>query len=401
MRNNHPILTYAYHFISETIILFLLFLPFLHHRFMWVPYGSYIIIAIVVCIIFSIIARYTLSYLWYIFTAPFLFIAFFVLDYPLILSIIFTGAFVWRYINIRNEEAISRENNYIIIALGLMAINSILIQDTRIIIYPLLLFAIVILGYIASHLAVVHKRERKQLDSKLPVYFIGLLAGGAGLFFLLYEGIRFVIVFAFHGILDVISGMIASFAQLFSFAEPEEIKPGELEEGVAGENPAENWSQLEGPSFIEIVAPYVVIAVSLLFLALLIFWVWKNRYNRFNKEEQQEYDAYTSAELKIDKSASIISRWRKKLSQKPAHPVRKMVYQFERTAAKYKMGRKQFETVEDWMERIGLEADFTIYERVRYGNADVGENEANQLKKEIWKIEKALKEKVEAVDHDS
>src|SRR5699024_6863361 len=213
-----------------------LFLPFLHHRFMWVPYGSYIIIAIVVCIIFSILARYTLSYLWYIFTAPFLFIAFFVLDYPLILSIIFTGAFVWRYINIRNEEAISRENNYIIIALGLMAINSILIQDTRIIIYPLLLFAIVILGYIASHLAVVHKRERKQLDSKLPVYFIGLLAGGAGLFFLLYEGIRFVIVFDFHGILDVISGMIASFAQLFSFAEPEEIKPGELEEGVAGEN---------------------------------------------------------------------------------------------------------------------------------------------------------------------
>src|SRR5699024_2743369 len=120
-----------------------------------------------------------------------------------------------------------------------------------------------------------------------------------------------------------------------------------------------------------------------------------------NKEEQQESDSYSSAELDIDPSASNFSKWRKKLFQKPVHPVRKMVYQFERTAAKYKMGRRQFETVEDWMERIGLEADFTVYEKVRYGKVEVSESEAIQLKEEIRKIEKALKEKDEAVDQGS
>src|SRR5690625_510811 len=342
MRNNHPLLTYAYHFISETIILFLLVLPFLHHRFLWEPYGSYITISIIVCFIFTILAKYTASYLWYIFVSPFLFTAFHVMDYPVVLSILFTVVFVWRYINIRNEEAISRENNYILINLVLIVMNSILIQDAKMMIYPLLLFAIVVFGYIASHLATVPKSERKQFDSRLSVYFIGLLTAGAGLFFLLYEGIRSVIVFAFQGTLNVIAGIIASIAQLFSFVEPQEMD--RMEEGPneeEGELPAaEYWDAVEGKSLIEMITPYALAALSLLFLSLLIFWIWKNRYSRFNKEEQQESDSYSSAELDIDPSASNFSKWRKKLFQKPVHPVRKMVYQFERTAAKYKMGRR-------------------------------------------------------------
>jgi hypothetical protein len=402
MRNNHPILTYAYHFLSETIILFLLVLPFLHHRFMWVPYGSYIFIAITVCIIFSILAKFTVSYLWYILMVPFLFIAFYFLDYPLVLAILFTGVFVWRYINIRNEEAVSRENNYILITLGLIAINSILIQDSRIMIYPFILFVIIIFGYIASHLAVVQKSERKQFDNKLSVYFIGLLAAGAGLLFLLFDGIRSIIVFAFQGILDVIASIIASMAQLFSFLEPQEMEMRELEEGDARENrAAEYWNEEGGPSFIEIITPYVLIAIALLFLSILLFWIWKNRNKRFDKVEQNESVSYSTAELETNPSAGYFNRWRKMFSHKPAHPVRKMVYQFERTAAKHQMGRRRSETIEDWMERIGLPFDFTIYEKVRYADAYVSESEANKLKEQIREMEKVMEEKKKEVDHDS
>src|SRR5690625_479374 len=219
MQNNHPILTYTYHFLSEAIILFLIALPFLHHRFMWVPYGSYIITAVVVCVVFSILAKYTVSYLWYILVAPFLFFAFYIMDYPLFLAILFTGVFVWRYINIRIEEAVSRENNYIAITLALIVINSILISDSRIFIYPFILYAIIIFGYIISHLVVVPKKERKQFDKKLSVYFIGLLAAGAGFLFLFFDGIRFIMVTFFQGILDTIAYIIAGFAGLFSFLD--------------------------------------------------------------------------------------------------------------------------------------------------------------------------------------
>ncbi|GAB3803096.1 DUF4129 domain-containing protein [Virgibacillus kimchii] len=394
MRNNHPILTYAYHFLSEMIILFLLVLPFFHHRFMWVPYGNYIVIVLIVCIIFSILAKFTVSYLWYILFAPFLFTVFYLWDYPLILTILFTGVFIWRYINIRREEAISRENNYILITLGLIALNSILIQDKRIMIYPLLLFVTVIFGYITSHLMVIHKSERKELDKKLSVYFLGLLAAGAGLLFLIFEGIRFIIVTAFQGILDIIGGIIAGFAQLFDFLEPQEMERMEEELQEGGENPAaEYWNEMEGQSFIEVITPYVLIAIALLFLSILIFWIWKNRHNRFKKVEKNDSVSYSSEEMAPQSSTSSFARWRNSFLKKPDHPVRKMVYQFERTASKHRRGRRQFETVEDWMERIGLAADFTIYERVRYGEADVSEKEVNQLKEQIRKMEKELKER--------
>ncbi|MFA1819120.1 hypothetical protein ACDX78_02755 [Virgibacillus oceani] len=394
MQNNHPNLTYAYHFLSETIILFLLVLPFLHHRFIWVPYGSYILTAVVVCIVFSILAKFTVSYLWYILLAPFLFMAFYLLDYPLVLVILFTGVFIWRYIDIRNEEAINRENNYMLITLGLIVVNSILIQDSRIFIYPFILFAIVIFGYIISHLVVVPKGERKQFDKRLSVYFICLLAAGAGLLFLLYDGIRFIIVTSFQGILDTIASVIAGLAGLFSFFEPQEMEIMEEDPEAGGENPAaEYWDGTEGRSLIEVITPYVLMAVSLLIVIILVLWIWKNRYSRFDKIKQNESVSYSSEELDLHSPSSSFSQWRNRLFNKPVHPVRKMVYQFERTAAKHQMGRRRSETIEAWLKRIGMVVDFNVYQKVRYADADVSESEAKELKEKIKKMENWMEQK--------
>jgi hypothetical protein len=406
MRNNHPILTYAYHFLSEAIILFLFVLPFLHHRFMWEPYGSYIITAIAACIIFSVITKFSVHYVWYMLTAPILFIAFYFMDYPIVLSILFAGVFVWRYIDILHEEAVSRENNYIIITLVLTAINSIIVQDTRILVYPFILFAIILFGYIISHLAVVNKSERKQFNTRLPVYFIGMLAAGAGLLLLLFDVIRLIIVTAFQGVLDFIGNVIASIAHLFSFFEPQEMEPVELEEGEAGENPmAEYWNELEGTSVMETIAPYAIIIISLVFLTILVFvivWFWKNRhYKRLNEVKQNESVLYTNAELDRSPSLASFSQWRKRIFNKPAHPVRKMVYQFERTAAKHQMGRRRSETIEAWLKRIGAEVDFHVYQKVRYADAEVGENEANELKEQIRKTENRLEQKNKIVNDGS
>jgi hypothetical protein len=402
MRNNHPILTYAYHFLSETIILFLIVLPFLYHRFMWVPYGSYIVIAIIACVMFSILAKFTVSYLWYILLAPILFLTFYLLGYPVVLAIIFAGVFVWRYINIRNEEAVSRENNYILITLGLIALNSILIQDTSMMIYPLLLFIIVIFGYILSHLSVVQKNERKELDKKLSAYFIGILAAGAGLLFLLFDGTRLIVVTAFQGILNMIGAVIAGIAHIFDFFEPQELEMMEQELEEEGENPfAEYWNAEDGPSLIEVITPYVLIAVAVLFLTILVYWIWKNRNRKFQKPAENESVSYSSAALDPKPSASTLSKWRDTLFKKPDHPVRKLVYQFERTAVRHHMGRKHFETVEDWMKRIGFSADFSIYEKVRYGEEAVSEKEADQLKEQIRQMEKEMKERDVKVDQGS
>jgi hypothetical protein len=328
--------------------------------------------------------------------------AFYIMDYPLVLTILFTGVFVWRFIDIRNEEAISRENNYILITLGLIAVNSILIQDSRIFIYPFILFAIIIFGYIISHLVVVPKKERKQFDKKLSVYFIGLLAAGAGLLFLFFDGIRFIMVTFFQGILDTIAYIIAGFAGLFSFLDPQEVEPVELGEGDAGENPAaEYWDEPEGPSLIEVITPYVLIAVSLLIVTLLVVWIWKNRYRRFDKVKQNENVSYNSEELDSSPSSSSFSQWRNRFYNKPAHPIRKMVYQFERTAARHQMGRRRSETIEAWLRRIEMYMDFEVYQKVRYADAGVSEREANELKEQIKEMERWMERKDKEVDDGS
>ncbi|MEC5424992.1 hypothetical protein QGM71_16005 [Virgibacillus sp. C22-A2] len=397
MQNNHPTFTYAYHFLSEAIIIFLIVLPIMHHSYEWVPYGSYLAMITGICIVYTAITRQSTNYFWYLLTIPFLFALFYLLNYPIMLAVLFPVLFVWRYIDIRKEEIISRENTYILITVILTAIISLLVNDTRIMLYPFLQFIILIIGYITSHLAVVHKMDRKQFNNKLPVYFIGVLAVGAGLFYLLFDVTRLAVLATWQGLLNLFGSALGGVANVLSFLDvqqrgwPEQTREGE---GFAGDG---YWKELDEKSIIEMIAPYVltILLITLIvFGVILVILLWKRRFNKkLDPTETDETISYSALDDKSKKKLFSLDSM-KHFFKKPDHPIRKMVLEFERKAIKNKKGRKHYETIEDWFSRIGMNTDIAVYQKVRYGEIrEISERDRNAFKEQLDEMKGRLEEK--------
>lgn len=74
------------------------------------------------------------------------------------------------------------------------------------------------------------------------------------------------------------------------------------------------------------------------------------------------------------------------------HPARKAVLHFEEFAKKQGLGRHSSETIEEWLTRIEVNTDIGIYQRVRYGDMEISEEELQQLKDELTEMETRLKQ---------
>lgn len=79
----------------------------------------------------------------------------------------------------------------------------------------------------------------------------------------------------------------------------------------------------------------------------------------------------------------------------PNNTIRKEIYALEKFAKKRKLGRLPYESLSEWMKRIGiLDADDVnfIYEKVRYGHFSYSESEEWLIKEKLQLKKKELKE---------
>jgi hypothetical protein len=392
MQHNHPLIAYAYHFLSEAIIIFLVTLPFFYHRFFFVPYWSYMGIVLGACLIFTSITKYRPTLTLYSMVAPVLFFVFQSFHYPLIMAIVLPIILVWRYVNIRNQEHIKREAIYILITAILTVLVSSLVHDSRVMIYPFLLFVILCVGYILSHYMYMTKKEKKEISSKLLLCFTGILVLGAGTFFLLFDVLRTITVRVWTALIDGTGGLILAISNFLSFITVEkrgwpEQKPGE--EAYEFVKPLEDYNVVEQMSGLIILA---IIFISLFVLVILLLLTMKKRIKvRLTKMEMREVPSL----ITIDSLKEVYSNqdkrtFFKRFLRAPEHPVRKMVYQFERKAEKCNKGRKSTETLEDWFNRIGMDTNISVYQRVRYGDAVVSDTDHYELKEQLKKMENKL-----------
>ncbi|PAV27633.1 hypothetical protein CIL05_20950 [Virgibacillus profundi] len=70
-----------------------------------------------------------------------------------------------------------------------------------------------------------------------------------------------------------------------------------------------------------------------------------------------------------------------------------MVYKFERQAIKNNRGRYSFESIEDWFKRLKHDVNIATYQKVRYGDLEVSEQEIDQLGQQLKEIEQSFKGK--------
>jgi hypothetical protein len=80
----------------------------------------------------------------------------------------------------------------------------------------------------------------------------------------------------------------------------------------------------------------------------------------------------------------------------PGDIIRREVFELERFAYKYNCGRQPYETVEEWMRRIGftdVEQIIKTYEKLRYGHQSYSLEEKTSFLLEISRLKQHIKEK--------
>src|SRR5690625_3168647 len=104
----------SYHFLGEGIILFLIILPIFKYAYYWVPYWTYFISLIFITLAFTIFALFTTRYIWYVITAPILFLIYtYLLEFPMLLSAIIPLILTWRYVSLRQIYDLENERVYL------------------------------------------------------------------------------------------------------------------------------------------------------------------------------------------------------------------------------------------------------------------------------------------------
>jgi hypothetical protein len=218
----------------------------------------------------------------------------------------------------------------------------------------------------------------------------GALIGLSLVFFYFYSEI-FSRVFGFiwSGIL-YLSVQIATFIS-FTIRDipinPPEVHQEGMEKGIHKTELGESiFEPIEGIASIHL----ILIILSFFLIIYLGYRIFRGR-DGDKDEALQTESLITSDGTKVNTPRFSFQSAVKSLFKKPDHPVRRLVYDFEKRLAKTKFHRRKSETVENWLQRIGAASDLKIYQHVRYGMKTVDETEIELLKEELKSLEEKLK----------
>jgi len=395
MSKKHLNITYAYHFMSEAIIIFLFAIPILYLHYRWIPYWSYLFTVVLLSVLFSIMAKHLTNYSIYIIVGLLLIPIFYFLNYPLIVNLLFSGLLIWRYINVRSRSMIdlNRENGYIILSIILATLGVIIVRDSEIVIYASALVILLIFGNIFSHLAVISQEDRRRFDKKSIVYIIGPIVLGTVFFIPFFQSGKMVLLKLWDGfryLVYILASTLGRILQLF-----EQDRGWDDIAGIEGSSPPSEdpiYQQFEEKSLVEIIAPYAIIGIGLIIAIILVFLAIKLSKKVFKPLPEipaTNLVTYTALSDDESKSQGIFNNFKNRF-RKPREPIRRHVFDFEKKMRQFEYGRKPYETIEEWLKRIGFTTNLEIYQKVRYGEEEVSHQEAETFKAELKRLESSL-----------
>ncbi len=150
--------------------------------------------------------------------------------------------------------------------------------------------------------------------------------------------------------------------------------------------------------------PDLLINMLILLSLILVAWLGYKFYK--NKIKLMNYSAVT-ATMESGKigEAEHSAHVRFKRSKPPSNPIRKQLFKLEKKMGKYTFGRYAHESVSEWMERINAPKELQgkidrIYQKVRYGEQDVLNKEAEEYRKSISKMMDWVKKKHRSFEKD-
>ncbi len=389
---NQKVIQTAYHFFSEGIILFLLLGPFFHFTYGGIPYWTGVGSLMIVTITFSLLTQFSDRIIWFLLVAPFIGIGyFFVLDVSFFMSIVIVSVLMWRYIVLRQESHLENEKKYLVVTTILVIIYVLIARENNAVIYLIMQFFTLIIGYIMNHtVSVQHQKKRMTYGlGKLFVSLILLLVVSMGLLHLFGVPILFmfwdvVVVNIWQGIVLAVAYISVAIMYVLEFlikllpnSNESEFHSNHAEVGVAEEEGLES-------SPVEMLDINLGWIFTLLLVAFLLYQAVKIYRKRFKQDGEQEIISVTHMPLEEKRGRKpIMTRLRERFFSQPIDPIRKVMYQFEREAEKRQQGRRPSETLTEWFARIDLGANIDAYEKVRYGGGQASSMEVKQLSNQL------------------
>lgn len=383
MQRNFMTITYAYHFIAEAIIILFLSIPIFHYYYDAIPYLSYsVIVSILTCIYVILLHRVT-SYIPYVIVTPLLGGVFYILSYPLWISIVFAVLLTNSAISLRREHKLENEGFYLRIILIASIIIPLFIHDASFVIFVVITLLLLIIGNILRNMTVLPKEERRSRSTWFLTSVLGVIAVAITAIYVSFNWVRVAVGFVW-GMITTALAQIGSFLvyvlSLIPIPEPEDAEEEELVSDM-GEAPPEFYDDSE--TLIDHVFTWIFIAISVIaayFIIRFIIRLTKQSFNR--KVFTEEHVSYE----RIDNIEKEKRSWRDRLKglfPQPKDHVRKRMFQFEKAMSQTDDGRKRDETIEEWIRRMDWKIDFNVYQRVRYGTFEGTKEEAEQLKQKM------------------
>lgn len=393
---------FMYHFIAEALVTFIVLLPITFSYYEMKHYIAYVLVLLAAAIVYFILESLRVSNLFFILMTIPLILAYYYLQFPIGLALFFPIFFLWRYMNIRHyeqeredqeplifREKINKANLYIKIALPAAALTVLYAKEFYAMGYVLLLLIVIYLGYIVSHLSQVPKLERSRANLRiftyLPIFFVlgGFLA--SFIFEPFREGFKKIWLFLANAVIFLAGAVVA----LIDLIIPKTLKERKDNHDplAGGDIRAENvQDMLEYHGGIDD-AILTLFTALIIIVALLIFiyrMLNKRRAQIFGRSEAQT--KYIPEQTELEKEEGFFNKLFSRREKEQRHPVRQLIYNFEKEAKRYELGRHPFESLTEWFERLEIDILVEVYQKVRYGNLDVREEEINKLNEQIKNV---------------
>lgn len=380
-------------FLLEGLVLYLLCVPFLI-RFEQSPLFGYHFLLLSMLIVFCVLNRYIRSQLLIV---PLLVIGILIgsmlFGWPIWFTIILATILYWRLTVKETETELSFTYGYLILYLTLLIVILLLFYRTELMVAGLVTIVVYFIGYWIFH---IQGEEPKRL-LETPVVLLLLVATSiGGLAWLLYPAVQTIARVIFGPVLSYASnGLEWALTRLGvgdQYIEPS--SPPATEQGGSTtkrpELPPEYMEENVNAS-VSMGSMWIWVAVGGVILILLLIWLYKRQ--RIGGIDNNEGTIQAEQQMIL---APLADKTEEKQSVRIAPPlqlVRRHVFQLERYADRHKKGRESFETWQEWLTRIGInKTSLAIYEKVRYGEAEISEKELQAFEQDIRETKKQMKD---------
>lgn len=404
----HIHITHFYQFLAEAIIIFLLINPFTYGYYATSHYLGYILIAIIVGACFYLLEKYNRSIGYFLLILPLSALLFYVFEFPIGLVILFPLVFLWRFGGIRSyknpaqeeihlhmlDQQYNREMFYLHATIIIGVFDAVYTGQIFVMYYVFLQFMILLAGNLLSHVLLLKKEERKKINFNTFFSIPILMIIGAVIVFFVFDPFRQLVNQMWLGFQSLAISALGGLAWLIGFILPDIERPSMTEEQKdfmieqqQQDNDPNPFAGIEDEPGIDELT--MVIVVTSILIAIVIFFIVRHFKN---KREQLTVEAdhtvtYHTLDRKEKEKTGFFQRIFSRSARKPTHLVRELVYRFERQAVQNELGRHPFESIDEWVNRLQVDVNTEIYEKVRYGNLEVNQEEIAQLESQLKAID--------------